>query len=101
MIKICAHFFIIGGIFGANPGEILWANNEFDNMRIIIIVSAVLFFHGIKYILNCLKKQGGGSPQSNKKEEKPMIKNYRLSFASTCNVIESVQGIPYQGEKEQ
>lgn len=30
-----------------------------------------------------------------------MIKNYRLSFASTCDVIESVQGIPYQGEKKQ
>lgn len=66
MIKICAHFFVIGGIFAANPGEVLWANNGFDNMRIIIIVSAVLFFHGIKYILNCLKKQGGGGPQSNK-----------------------------------
>jgi len=67
MTKKHAFIFVIRGNSGVNTGEFLWANHGFDNMRVAIVVSAVMFFHGTKYILNCLKKQGEGG-KTNEKE---------------------------------
>jgi hypothetical protein len=93
MMKIYGYFFVMCGNPRANHGKVLWANNGFDNMRVIIVVSARMVFHGIKYILNCLKKQGGSSPNLIKKEEKPMKKKYWWSFEIIDEVNEIVQGI--------